>query len=173
MLEIWIPRVNRRPLTCWDCRFESRPGHECLCVVSVVCYQLEVSATSWSLVQRSPTDCVWSRNLVNEETMACVGPRRQKKNNVETQTAYDLTSWNRSVKSNATFLLTVTASLNIKSHFVFSHMEILIFVCEQHNDHRWQYSAALIQKVSSIYFWRREASTCFVWVWPEYGLVAT
>ena len=26
-------------------------------VVSVVCCQVEVSATSWPLVQRSPTDC--------------------------------------------------------------------------------------------------------------------
>jgi hypothetical protein len=26
-------------------------------LVSVVCCQVEVSATSWSLVQRSPTDC--------------------------------------------------------------------------------------------------------------------
>jgi hypothetical protein len=26
-------------------------------VVSVVCCQVEVSATSWSLVQRSPTEC--------------------------------------------------------------------------------------------------------------------
>jgi len=37
-----------------------------LSVVSVVCCQMEVSATSWSLVQRSPTGCcaslcVWSR----------------------------------------------------------------------------------------------------------------
>jgi hypothetical protein len=32
-------------------------GHGCLSVVSVVCCQVEVSATSWSLVQRSPTDC--------------------------------------------------------------------------------------------------------------------
>jgi hypothetical protein len=31
--------------------------HGCLSVVSVVCCQVEVSATSWSLVQRSPTDC--------------------------------------------------------------------------------------------------------------------
>ena len=29
-------------------------------VVSVVCCQVEVSATSWSLVQRSPTDCAAS-----------------------------------------------------------------------------------------------------------------
>jgi hypothetical protein len=28
-----------------------------LSVVNVVCCQLEVSATSWSLVQRSPTYC--------------------------------------------------------------------------------------------------------------------
>jgi len=28
-----------------------------LSVVSVVCCQVEVSATSWSLVQRSPTEC--------------------------------------------------------------------------------------------------------------------
>jgi len=32
-------------------------GHGCLCVVSVVSCQVEVSATKWSLVQRSPTDC--------------------------------------------------------------------------------------------------------------------
>ena len=29
----------------------------CLSVVSVVCCEVEVSATVWSLVQRSPTDC--------------------------------------------------------------------------------------------------------------------
>jgi hypothetical protein len=33
------------------------PGHGCLSVVCVVCCQVEVSATRWSLVQRSPTDC--------------------------------------------------------------------------------------------------------------------
>jgi hypothetical protein len=32
-------------------------GHGCLSVVSVVWCQVEVSAKSWSLVQRSPTDC--------------------------------------------------------------------------------------------------------------------
>jgi hypothetical protein len=36
---------------------KSRRGHGCLSLVSVVCCQVEVSATSWSLVQRSPTDC--------------------------------------------------------------------------------------------------------------------
>jgi len=46
-----------RPLTCWDRGFESHRGHGYLSVVSVVHCQVEVSAMSWSLVQRSPTDC--------------------------------------------------------------------------------------------------------------------
>ena len=49
--------VGLRPLACWDCGFESHPGHGCLSVVSVVCCQVAVSATDWSFVQRSPTDC--------------------------------------------------------------------------------------------------------------------
>ena len=38
------------PLACWDLEFESPRGHGYLSVVSVVCCQVEVSATSWSLV---------------------------------------------------------------------------------------------------------------------------
>ena len=38
--------------------FDSRRWHGCLSVVSVVCCQVEVSATGRSLVQRSPTECV-------------------------------------------------------------------------------------------------------------------
>ena len=41
---------------CWDCGFEFRRGHGYLSVVSVVCCQVEVSASGWSLVQRSPTE---------------------------------------------------------------------------------------------------------------------
>ena len=37
--------MGLRPLACWDCGFESRQGHGCLYVVSVVCCQVEVSAT--------------------------------------------------------------------------------------------------------------------------------
>ena len=48
---------GHRPLACWDRGFESHRGHGYLSVVSVVCCQVEVSATSWSLVQKSPTDC--------------------------------------------------------------------------------------------------------------------
>ena len=45
------------PLACWDCGFESHRGHGCLSVVTVLCCKVEISATNWSLVQRSPTDC--------------------------------------------------------------------------------------------------------------------
>jgi hypothetical protein len=54
---------------------KSRLGHGCLSVVSVVCCQVEVSATSCSLVQRSPTECGVSKKCVivkprNEEAKA-------------------------------------------------------------------------------------------------------
>jgi hypothetical protein len=39
-------------------------GHGCLSVVSVVCCQVEVSATGWSLVRRSPTECGVSQMCV-------------------------------------------------------------------------------------------------------------
>ena len=42
------PRVLRRglrPFAYWDFGFESHPGHGCLSVVSVVCCQVEVSAS--------------------------------------------------------------------------------------------------------------------------------
>ena len=42
----------------WDCRVLSRLGHGFLYLVNVVCCQVEVSATSWSLVQRSHIECL-------------------------------------------------------------------------------------------------------------------
>jgi hypothetical protein len=44
-----------------DRQKKSRWGHGCLSLVIVVCCQIEVSATSWSLVQRSPTECGMSK----------------------------------------------------------------------------------------------------------------
>jgi hypothetical protein len=41
-----------------DCGFESPLEHGCLSFVSVVCCQIEVSATGRSLVQGIPTDVV-------------------------------------------------------------------------------------------------------------------
>jgi hypothetical protein len=52
-----VKGVGLRPLAYWDCGFESQVGHVSLSLVSVVCCQVEISATSWSLVQRSPTEC--------------------------------------------------------------------------------------------------------------------
>ena len=54
-----------------------------VCLLWVLCMLSEVYATSWSLVQRSSTDCgaslcVWSRNLVNEESLAHWGLSHQK-----------------------------------------------------------------------------------------------
>jgi hypothetical protein len=44
------------PPPCWDCGFESRRGHGCLSLLSVVCWKVWVSASGWSLVQRSPIE---------------------------------------------------------------------------------------------------------------------
>jgi len=41
-----VSGVGLGQLACWDCGFESHREHGCLSVVSFVCYQLEVSATS-------------------------------------------------------------------------------------------------------------------------------
>jgi hypothetical protein len=53
------PRGLRRRSTnagCWYCGFEFRRSHGCFSVVSALCCQVKVSATSWSLVKRSRTD---------------------------------------------------------------------------------------------------------------------
>ena len=50
--------VGLRPFACWDCGFESHWGQGCLSLLSVVCCEVEVSASGRSLVQRSPTECV-------------------------------------------------------------------------------------------------------------------
>ena len=48
--------VGLRPLACWNDEFESRWGHKCHSLVSVVCCQVDVSASGWSLVQRVSTE---------------------------------------------------------------------------------------------------------------------
>jgi hypothetical protein len=50
-------RVGLQPLPCWDCGFESYRGHGCLSFVSVVCCQVQVSASGSATVQRSPVGC--------------------------------------------------------------------------------------------------------------------
>ena len=51
-----VEDVGMRPLDYWAWRFESRQWHECLPLLSVVCFQVEVSALDWSPVRRSPTE---------------------------------------------------------------------------------------------------------------------
>jgi hypothetical protein len=56
----------------WVCRLSltvivgSNPagGHGCLSLVIVVCCQVEVFETGWSLVQRSPTECGVSKIVI-------------------------------------------------------------------------------------------------------------
>jgi hypothetical protein len=56
-------------------KIKSHRGHGCLSVVSVVCCQVEVCATSWSLVQRSPTKCGVSKVCDLETSMKMRRPR--------------------------------------------------------------------------------------------------
>jgi len=50
-------RLSYPANTTYICGFEFRRGHGCISVMNIVCCQVEVSATSWSLIQRSPTEC--------------------------------------------------------------------------------------------------------------------
>ena len=57
----WPRSLRRRSAAARLLRSRVRiPPEAWMSVVSVVCCQVEVSATSWSLVQRSRTDCVLS-----------------------------------------------------------------------------------------------------------------
>jgi len=84
--------VGLRPLACWDCGFDSNRGHGCLSVVCVVCCQVQVSSTSWSLVQRSPTDCGRSLCVIwKPREWGGPGPTegcRVKKTNKQTNTQW-------------------------------------------------------------------------------------
>ena len=55
------------PLARWDWGFESPRGHGGLSLVSVECRQVQVSASSWALVQRSPTECGVSNECDRQE----------------------------------------------------------------------------------------------------------
>jgi len=52
--------VGLRPLACWYCGFEPCRDHWCPSLLFVVCCQVEISVSGWSLDQRSPTECVVS-----------------------------------------------------------------------------------------------------------------
>jgi hypothetical protein len=50
--------MGLRPFVCWDCGFESRGEYGRLSLLTVLCCHVEYSASGWSPVQRSPTECV-------------------------------------------------------------------------------------------------------------------
>ena len=62
-----------RSVACWKCGFESRQYYGCLSLVSVVSYQVEVSALGLSHVQSSTTDCGVPE--CDRETSIMRGPR--------------------------------------------------------------------------------------------------
>ena len=49
--------MGLRPLEYWDRGLESRSGGMEFCLVGVLCYQVQVSASGRSLVQGSSTEC--------------------------------------------------------------------------------------------------------------------
>jgi hypothetical protein len=67
-----VEDVGMQPLACWNFGFETRRWRESLSVLSVLCCQLEVSASGWSFVQRSTTE--WGVSARDRE--ACIMRRR-------------------------------------------------------------------------------------------------
>jgi len=49
-------RCKLWPLARWDFGFKYHQVHECLSLLSIVCWQLEVSVSGLSLIQRSPIE---------------------------------------------------------------------------------------------------------------------
>ena len=64
------------PLACCDYGFESRRGHGCLSVVSVVCFQVEAFQSGRSIVQRDPTECCVSECVREASIMRRPWPTR-------------------------------------------------------------------------------------------------
>jgi hypothetical protein len=84
--------VGLRPLACWHCGFESRRGHGWMSLASVVLCQVEVSASSWSLVQKSPAGCGESCVIEKHHEWRGHSPRwaaapHQKKKDCQKKTA--------------------------------------------------------------------------------------
>jgi hypothetical protein len=90
--------VGLRPLACWDRGFESHRRHGCLSAVSVVCCQVEVSATDWSLVQRSPTDCGASLCMIKN-------PRKTRRLKAHYRAVENTTTIGCNAKKTNSFLL--------------------------------------------------------------------
>jgi len=94
---------------CLDCGFESLRWHGCVYLVSVVCSQVEVSESSWSLVQKSPTECAVSECDHKTSTMRSTRSTRavelwnKNKNYQVVKEAVDGNSGNKYCQMPATF----------------------------------------------------------------------
>jgi hypothetical protein len=91
--------VGLQSLDFWDCGFESRRGHACLSLVSAVWCRVEVSASGWSLVKRSPTECGVSECDLETSIMRRPRPTRgcraMKKNRLKSKKVKSLIRlWN-------------------------------------------------------------------------------
>ena len=76
----WPHGLRLLPFACWDRGFESRLGHGYVSLVCVLWCQLEVSAVTWSHVQRSLTECdviVKSRQCGSHDPLGAVAPRKK------------------------------------------------------------------------------------------------
>ena len=103
--------VGLRPHDCWDCGFEYRREHGCLSAVSIMCCLVEVSVTSRSLVQRSPSHCgawLWSRNPKNEEAVMNTVENKEKN--------HPLGLFNYFCEKRPLSLLGLSAHLSVRPH---------------------------------------------------------
>ena len=91
-----VKGVSLRPLGCWHCGFESGREHGCLCLVSVVCWQVEVSASAdqssrgvpWSVMCLIESD---REALVMMRPWATRGRRTIKENRITINHVYKQT----------------------------------------------------------------------------------
>jgi hypothetical protein len=85
-----VSRVSRcqLPLACRDCGFESHWGLGGWSRLSVVCCQVEISATAWSIVEKSPTECGL---ITNSSSSSSSCNNNNNNNNVLEQIETELT----------------------------------------------------------------------------------
>jgi hypothetical protein len=130
--------VGLRPLACWECGFESHwGGRGCSYVVKFVCCHVENSATSWSLVQRSPTDCGASLCMIYKPREwggpgplgGCRAKKKQTINNTP----------------NSRFLLLFE---NWKSHPIVKNLPLLTIICLDRWTNKWK--VAQSQQLGSV-----------------------
>ena len=66
--------MSLRPLGCRNCEFESRRKHGYQSLLSVMCFQVDVSESGWSFIQRSTIECGVSECDRETSTMRRIWP---------------------------------------------------------------------------------------------------